>query len=140
MNPIFALILLIIGGGLYAVVEEPVVHAYGEVNKMFAPAPIPNSNAYEQLKKEEELSRKERNNRVAICEDALKPVINHQGMYTIGLERYCQDPTAFNEKTGEPIYYKPTWDELQATKNKKAPTPLAPLSNVVKGASNTLGK
>jgi hypothetical protein len=140
MNPIFALILLIIGGGLYAVSEESVANAYNEVNKMFAPAPIPKDPIYMEIKKEDERRLKERNDRVAFCESKLKLVLNDEGMYNLGLKEYCQDPTAFNEKTGEPVYYFSIYKEMKAMMGKKAPTPLAPLSNVVKGASNTLGK
>jgi hypothetical protein len=142
MNPIFALILLVIGGGLYAVSEESVVHAYNEVNKMFAPAPIPKDPIYMEIKKEDERMLKERNDRVAFCESKLKLVLNDEGMYNLGLKEYCKDPYEVNKITGEPVYYFSVYKDMKSIMKSgaKAPVPLSVPPTPKTGVSYTQGK
>jgi hypothetical protein len=140
MNPIFLAFYTFIVCVLCLFAKDPVVHAYDEVSKLFAPAPIPKDPIYMDIKKEDEKRLKERNDRVAFCESKLKLVLNDEGMYNLGLKEYCQDPTEFNEKTGEPVYYFPIYKDMKAMMGKKAPTPLAPLTKVAQEALPKLGK
>jgi hypothetical protein len=141
MNPIFALILLSLGviGGVC--VKEPVVHAYDEVNKFFAPTPMPKSLDLISLNQEEAKTRKERNDRVARCESALRTNINDEGMFNLGMEKYCKDPYEVNKITGKPIYYFPAYKDTKAMMKSgaKAPAPLS-VPPTPKTGVHTLGK